>query len=122
MADDSAITPSKDAILKIRRNLKEVDEEPYLDKEDKSYNEIAEMSGWKNLKEYMDRRLQAIKPKIALGQASSDDDFLKGYGIRSLIHQIVSDEYNAIIKRVEQSDEAVKEERTKREAKRIRKT
>jgi len=118
MAGDSAVTPSRDAIMRIKRDLKSVDEEPHLDNEDKAYSEITDMNAWSFLKKFIERKKGSLKPTPNF-KGMNDDDFFRNFGIRSLIYEIVSGELDSIIKRVEQSNEAVKEERAK--TKRVRK-
>jgi hypothetical protein len=117
MSKTQALTPSRDAILKIARELKKKDKESYLDAEDKSYADLAQMPGWKNLKNFITKRKSILKPNLDLN-SKNDSDFFKAYGMRSVIYDLVAGELDAVINRVEKSHEEVVKQRNTRAEKR----
>lgn len=108
-----AIHPQRSALLKMQKEIRRAEEaeknkKKGLDPIDISFQELADMPGWKQLKKYMERQLQALKPEFDFSEEMSDDDFFKSYGMRTMVHDILSDFINRLINRVEDAQKEVK--------------
>jgi hypothetical protein len=109
MATD-ALTPARSALLQFARDLKRNEKtDKKLDKDDLELSELAEMPGWKVFTRIVESMKQNIKPTFNL--EGDDDDFFKSYGMRSVVYDIVSDQLNTLVKRVENARELVTESR-----------
>jgi hypothetical protein len=67
------------------------------------------MPGWKILVRIMDGIKDSLKPNFNI--EGSDDEFFKSYGMRSVVYDIVSDQMDTIINRVNNAKEVVTEAR-----------
>lgn len=106
-----AVTPSRSAILKLAKQMNhEREQATELDPEDLQLSELTGLKGWEYLKEYIQRRKDDLKPQIDLTD-SNDDEILKGYGLRTIIYDLVCSELDLIIRKVEDANKVVKESR-----------
>lgn len=109
MATD-APTPSRSALLQFARDLKRKPEaDKKLDTDDLQIAEMADMPGWKLIEQKIESMKRDLKPNFEF--KGSDDDFFKSYGMRSVIYDIVSDQLNEVLRRVENARDIVRETR-----------
>lgn len=118
MAGESAVTPNRSALLKFAREInRDKDDKSGIDKGDASLAELASLPGWGTLKEFIERRREALRPKFDFGDENSDDDIFKSYGMRSVVYDIVSGQLDLIIQKVEDAKKTVTEQRDKASSK-----
>jgi hypothetical protein len=106
-----AITPSRSAILKLAKEGQEIEKK--IEHPDDIYlHELAQNDGWKVLKQHIERRIEALKPHFDF-ESSDDEMLLKSYGLKSLLYDIVSEQLNGVIKKVETTSDVISEQKGK---------
>ena len=106
-----ALTPSRSSLLQFARDIKKNEKaDKKLDGDDLALAELVQLPGWKVLKRLVENTKNNLKPNFDL--EGNDDDFFKSYGMRSVIYDIVSDQLNALVRRVENAEEIVAETRS----------
>lgn len=108
MATD-APTPSRSGLLQFAREIHESEADRKIDLDDRYLYELTSMPGWKILKRLVETYKQELKPHFNI--EGNDDEFFKSYGMRSVVYDIVSDRLDSLVKRVEDAEEVVKENR-----------
>ena len=109
-----ALTPTRSGLLQFARDMrraeaKEADGKKQLDDEDIALHELTTLPGWKVLKRLFDNRKNMLKPNFDI--QGEDDEFFKSYGMRSVVFDIVSDQLDSIVRRVEDAAETVETRR-----------
>lgn len=109
---NSAVPISRSALQKFMQDMKRKDREKKdkgsgLDSKDVSLSELESMPGWNILKRYIERKIENLKPDFEMD--SKDSDFVAMYGFRSIIFDILSEELQSIINRVEDANKVVQE-------------
>lgn len=112
--DTEAITPTRAGLLQFARDIKRAEAEEAnkhlkLDNDDISLQELTTLPGWKVLLRLFENRKKMLKPQFDI--KGTDDDFFKSYGMRSVVYDIVSDQLDSIVRRVEDAREVVETRR-----------
>lgn len=115
MSDNQALTPTRSAILQMARDLKGVDEKDIkkgIDKDESALADLMGMPGWKVLKTYIKDKQQALKPNYQGIDTADDDSFFKNLGLRTMVYDLLSEQFDDIIAKVEETKAEVEEIRS----------
>lgn len=104
---DSAITPGRSltsVLADLKADSKKID--PNINPSDAALSEINDLSGWKEMKKYMEGRIAQIRD-LARGEIGKES--FEAIGIKSVIADMVEDEFRMLMNRVENARRVVDE-------------
>lgn len=107
-----AVVPNKSAMTFIRE-MKAEKQDKSLDVGDHYLADLEETPGWKDLKEYINNLKESIKPQIDM-ESGSDDDMFKSYGMRTVMYDLVSNNLDKVIARVEDASNEIERKTNKK--------
>lgn len=102
---ETTVVPPQSGVAFVKKIRAEMSEEKF-DQGDKDLSILASTPGWKDLKMYIKNLKESLKPQIDL-KSATDDDMYKSYGMRTIMYDLVSENLDKIINRVEDADEEV---------------
>jgi len=107
---NNAVVPDKTAILNVVKQMRveqEVEKGGRIDRKDEALYELAQMSGWKVLREYLERRIEHLSN---LEDQKINEMSLAEIGMRHLMVSQILAELKNVIKKVERSSKFVTED------------
>lgn len=112
MTDNQALAPTRSAILQMARDLKGVDQEDIkkgIDKDDSALADLAGLPGWKVIKQYILDKKKALKPNYDGIDKLDDDIFFRNLGLRTMVYDLISEQFDDIIDKVESTSQEVQD-------------
>ncbi len=126
MFKDNAVTPDRSALLKFSRDMQRLekrqdDEMAGIDGVDANLAELATMPGWGDLKKFIEIIKRDLKPNTSPDQGMSDSEYFASIGVRMVFYEILANQFDRLINKVEGTRKVVNEKRAEnRERKRKR--
>lgn len=112
-----AIHPQASTLLSVAKEMQQLkrsesDAKKGIDPEDAVLADLANMPGWRVLKNYILRIKEGLKPDYqGLAESMKDGDFFQSYGMRTVIYDILAEQLDAVIEKVEGTEDVVTQER-----------
>jgi len=103
---DNAVTPDKSAILDVVKQLKATDKvvNKKIDKKDESYYHLSMMTGWENIKNYIEKRKKHLMNTL---DESVVDKSLSEIGTKYIMVRQIIVELDNLVSLVEKSSNFV---------------
>jgi len=107
------VPPNRSGFIKFLQEVKGGSENPTkLTKRDSKFALMAELDGWQEFKDLVDNKIKRLR---SLADYESAGRSLEELGLRFLVADLVSEQLEELVKRVDQSRELYEQEQKKKD-------